>query len=110
MGPTVAKRLIFTAARLTAAQAVAIGLVDEVTAKPGETLHQSLDLAWTMAKNGPVAIRAAKEAIQRGMFADTMQQALDIERECYARVLPTEDRLEGLAAFQEGRTPQYKGK
>ena len=86
-----------------------LGIVDELT-NPGETLDTSLDLAWKIAKNGPVAIRAAKEAINKGMFAPTMQEALDIERECYGRVLPTDDRLEGLAAFQEGRAPEYKGK
>ena len=108
VGPTKAKELIFTAARLTGDEAAQIGLVDRVTS-PGETLALSLDLAWKIARNGPVAIRAAKEAINRGMFSETMQEALEIERECYAKVLPTNDRLEGLAAFQEGRTPEYRG-
>uniref|UniRef100_A0A7S3LEG1 Enoyl-CoA hydratase n=1 Tax=Amphora coffeiformis TaxID=265554 RepID=A0A7S3LEG1_9STRA len=108
IGPTKAKKLIFTAARLTGEEASEMGLVDQLT-DPGETLDQSLDLAWKIAKNGPVAIRAAKEAINKGMCASTMQEALDIERECYGKVLPTKDRLEGLVAFQEGRVPEYKG-
>ena len=43
------------------------------------------------------------------MSAPTMQAALHVEGECYARTLDTNDRLEGLAAFKEGRTPNYKG-
>lgn len=66
-------------------------------------------LAWEIAKNGPIAIRSAKEAVDTGMEALTMEDALEIERECYQRVLPTQDRLEGLAAFREGRVPSYKG-
>ena len=108
VGPTKAKELIFTAARLTGEQASEVGLVDILT-EPGDTLTTSMEFAWKMAKNGPVAIRAAKEAINRGVFASSMQEALDIERECYGRVLQTQDRLEGLAAFQESRTPEYKG-
>lgn len=108
IGPTKAKELIFTAARLTGKEAYEYGMVDHLV-EPGESLKRSLLLAWKIAKNGPVAIRAAKEAVNRGMFADSMQSALDIERECYGRVLTTEDRLEGLAAFQEGRSAEYKG-
>jgi methylglutaconyl-CoA hydratase len=66
-------------------------------------------LAWEIAKNGPVAIRAAKEAIDVGIMLPNIQDGLQIERECYQRVIPTQDRLEGLAAFQEGGTPVYKG-
>jgi methylglutaconyl-CoA hydratase len=67
-------------------------------------------MAWEIAKNGPVGIRAAKDAIDQGLEAPDMVNALFIERRCYQRTLPTEDRLEGLSAFKEGRTPEYKGK
>jgi methylglutaconyl-CoA hydratase len=66
-------------------------------------------LSYQIAKNAPIAIRAAKEAVKRGMETDSMVTALEIERECYAQTLPTKDRLEGLAAFREGREPDYKG-
>jgi enoyl-CoA hydratase/carnithine racemase len=66
-------------------------------------------LAWEIAKNGPVAVRSAKEAVDTGIEAATLEDALEIERQCYQRVIPTEDRLEGLAAFREGRPPAYKG-
>jgi enoyl-CoA hydratase/carnithine racemase len=66
-------------------------------------------LAWEIAKNGPIAIRAAKEAIDVGIKSPDIQNALQIERQCYQRVIPTQDRLEGLTAFREGRSPVYKG-
>eukprot|EP00978_Attheya_sp_CCMP212_P012324 scaffold30616_cov47-Attheya_sp.AAC.2 len=67
-------------------------------------------MAREIAQNGPLAIRAAKKAIDKGMEAATMGEALEVERSCYQSILSTEDRLEGLAAFREGRRPDYKGR
>lgn len=50
----------------------------------------------------------AKEAIIRGIQVD-LASAMAIERACYAQVLPTKDRIEGLAAFREKRQPNYTG-
>lgn len=66
-------------------------------------------IALQIAKNAPIAVRAAKEAVKRGMEEVSMHDALEVERECYARTLPTKDRQEGLAAFREGRDPHYEG-
>jgi methylglutaconyl-CoA hydratase len=57
---------------------------------------------------GPVAIQAAKAAIDRG-FEARLVEGLGIEQECYAVTLSTKDRLEGLAAFAEKRAPIYTG-
>jgi methylglutaconyl-CoA hydratase len=108
IGVPKAKELIWTGRRINGEEAYRIGLVDKVV-PPGETLTEAMNLAWEIAASGPVAIMASKEAMQRGMGATTMEEALEIERQCYAQVLPTADRLEGLAAFREGRTPNYKG-
>jgi methylglutaconyl-CoA hydratase len=108
IGVPKAKELIWTGRRISGEEAFRIGLVDKVV-PPGETLTEAMNLAWEIAASGPVAIRASKEAIQRGMAATRMEEALEIERQCYSQVLPTSDRLEGLAAFREGRTPNYKG-
>ena len=72
---------------------------------------RALEIAWQIAtKSGPIAIRASKQAIEQGLWAtSSMEQALEIERECYAKVIPTKDRLEGLAAFKEKRRPHYTG-
>lgn len=65
-------------------------------------------LARTMCTKGPVAMRMAKLAIQHGMNAD-MATGLAFEQACYAQVIPTRDRLEGLQAFKEKRPPVYRG-
>ena len=109
VGVSKAKELIWTGQRLTGDEALEIGLVDQVV-EPGLTLEAATEWAWKIAKQGPIAIRASKLAIEKGLEALTMKEALEIERQNYARVLPTEDRLEGLKAFKEQRTPEYKGK
>ena len=60
------------------------------------------------SKKGPVALRMAKMAINNGSEVD-LSSGLAIEQMCYAQVIPTQDRLEGLLAFKEKRKPVYKG-
>eukprot|EP00351_Strombidinopsis_sp_SopsisLIS2011_P002528 CAMPEP_0116888786 /NCGR_PEP_ID=MMETSP0463-20121206/23976_1 /TAXON_ID=181622 /ORGANISM="Strombidinopsis sp, Strain SopsisLIS2011" /LENGTH=70 /DNA_ID=CAMNT_0004554235 /DNA_START=621 /DNA_END=833 /DNA_ORIENTATION=+ len=69
----------------------------------------ALEMANKIGEKGPVAIKAAKQAISNGMNMD-LKSGLELESACYARILPTEDRLEGLKAFAEKRKPVYKGK
>lgn len=66
-------------------------------------------IAREIAANGPLAIRAAKASVLQGMDASTLSGAMEIERKFYQTIIPTEDRLEGLAAFREKRKPEYKG-
>lgn len=104
-----AKEMIWTGRRIDTRTAHDYGLIQHVVPE-GTTLSFAMDLAWTMAANGPIAIQAAKYAIDTGYECTTMNEALDVERIAYERVLQTEDRLEGLLAFQEKRKPQYKGR
>ena len=67
-----------------------------------------MEIALKICERGPIAIRAAKEAIN-GCEFDDLRKGLDYEGECYKKVLGTEDRLEGLRAFAEKRKPVYKG-
>lgn len=57
---------------------------------------------------GPLAIKMAKHAIDHGLEGD-LASGLDVEEDCYEKLLHTNDRLEGLAAFAEKRKPMYKG-
>lgn len=63
---------------------------------------------YLMPLQGPLAIRMAKRAIDGGIEMD-VASGLAFEDECYEQLLNTKDRLEGLAAFAERRTPNYKG-
>ena len=107
IGRARAKELIFTARRFGAAEALHYGLADRIT-ESGKALESALELAREILPNGPIALRAAKEAIDRGLDLDRVG-GLSIEEACYAKVIPTKDRLEGLAAFKETRKPKYRG-
>jgi enoyl-CoA hydratase/carnithine racemase len=107
IGRARAKDLILTARRVDAAEAERIGLVNRI-AQEGRLLETALELAQQIAENGPVAVRAAKAAIDEGC-EQPLAQGLETEARCYARVLPTADRLEALAAFAQKRKPRYEG-
>ena len=70
---------------------------------------EALALAAQIAANGPVAVRAAKRAVDQGTEAP-LEAGLAIEADCYAEVIPTQDRLEALAAFAEKRKPEFQGR
>jgi enoyl-CoA hydratase/carnithine racemase len=107
VGKSRAKDLILTGRRIDAEEAQRFGLVNRV-APEGGLREAALELARKIAGNGPVAVRAAKAAIDQG--TELPQAAgLEVEAGCYERVLPTQDRLEALAAFAEKRKPRFMG-
>ncbi|CAH0481033.1 unnamed protein product [Peronospora belbahrii] len=107
IGIAKAKELIFTSRRLNAEAAKKIGLVDYAVPE-GKAYDKALEIAREILPNGPVGIRMAKEAIMRGSEVD-IASGMAIENACYAQVIPTKDRIEGLVAFKEKRKPQYTG-
>lgn len=107
VGVAKAKELTFTARRLKSEEASAIGLVNKAV-PAGEAFNSALELAREILPNGPIAVRMAKEAIDKGSQVD-IATAMAIEQACYAQVIPTSDRIEGLNAFKEKRKPVYKG-
>jgi len=107
-GVAVAKELILTGRRIDATEALRMGLVSRVVAKAD--LRAAIDgLCADLASAGPLALTAAKQAIDAG-FGEPMNEALKIERTCYERVLVSDDRNEGLRAFAEKRRPNFRGK
>ncbi|POM72807.1 Enoyl-CoA hydratase/isomerase family [Phytophthora palmivora] len=106
-GISKAKELIFTSRRLDSEAAEKVSLVDYAVPE-GKTFDKALEIAREILPNGPVGVRMAKEAIMRGSEVD-IASGMAIENACYAQVIPTKDRIEGLVAFKEKRKPQYKG-
>lgn len=107
VGKGKAKELIFTARRISAAEALSIGLVNQVCT-PDTLMDTCRQLAADICANAPIAIEQAKYAINYGMETD-LSTGLSIESNAYWVCIPTEDRLEGLAAFREKRNPVFKG-
>ncbi|KAJ2384796.1 hypothetical protein H4S02_004645 [Coemansia sp. RSA 2611] len=110
VGASRAKALVFTARRLDARQALDAGVVNDAADGDGEPAYaRALQWAREIAGNGPVAVRMAKRAIDLAAAAPAAA-GLDVEQLCYAQVVPTQDRLEGLRAFAEKRRPVYEGR
>jgi enoyl-CoA hydratase/carnithine racemase len=108
VGKGKAKELIFTGRRVDAAEALDIGLVNKIC-EPDELLDECQKMAAMICETGPIAIEQAKYAINYGVETD-LYSGLAIESNAYWVCIPTDDRLEGLAAFKEKRKPIYKGK
>ena len=102
-----AARVIFTAARLRAQQAAELGLIDEVVAA-GSARERALDLAHGIAAHSPVGVRNAKKAMRLGFDVD-LAAGLEIEDGCWRATAFSGDRHEGVAAFNEKRTPDWPG-
>ncbi len=103
-----AKELIFTGRRVDAAEALDIRLVNKIC-EPDLLMPEAKNMAAMICECGPIAIEQAKYAINAGLETD-LHTGLSIESNAYWITIPTEDRLEGLAAFKEKRKPVYKGK
>lgn len=108
LGVSRALELILTAEQVSAQRALELGLVNRVV-PAGSALEAAFDLALRIAKNGPLGVSAAKKAV-RSAAGKTRAEAMKVEAEQYEVVLATEDRLEGLKAFSEHRSPVYEGK
>lgn len=107
MGERRAKEVILTGLPFTAAEACDWGLVNRVFPQ-AELLDAALAIARRIAGNAPISVRQAKQSISRGMQM-SLADGLAFEIECYNRMVSTEDRLEGIRAFNEKRKPQFRG-
>ena len=108
LGAPLAKEMIFTGRRVAAQEAKAVGLVNHLV-PAGQARAKALEIAATIAENGPFAVRQAKKAIAWGSETD-LETALRLAIEAYNNTVTTEDRLEGVRAFNEKRTPRFTGR
>ncbi|GAA6049487.1 hypothetical protein JCM3770_007363 [Rhodotorula araucariae] len=109
VGVSRAKDLIFRAKVLDAREALEAGVISYVSREGQSASDKAEELVMEMLQAGPLALRAAKVAIDVGAEAD-LESGLDVERLAYQTILQTEDRLEGLRAFAEKRKPVYEGR
>jgi enoyl-CoA hydratase/carnithine racemase len=100
--------MVLTAQPIDAAEAYRIGLVNKVVASDS-LAEEAQALAEQLAAKGPIALRFCKEAIIKGLDL-TLEQGLRLEADLYFLLQTTDDRMEGIRAFFEKRTPQFKGR
>lgn len=106
VGVGVAKELIFTGRVVDAAEAEAVGLVNHV--HPADEFEDRVaELAGRLADQPPIALRFAKEAIN---LTATDPAGLSFERAAGTALWGTRDKAEGIAAFREGRDPEFEGR
>jgi enoyl-CoA hydratase/carnithine racemase len=108
VGAPLAKELIFTGRRMEAAEARAVGLVNHLVPR-GQARVRAAELAATIAENGPVAVRQAKKAIAWGSETD-LETGMVLAIEAYNATVVTDDRVEGVRAFNERRKPRFQGR
>ena len=107
MGERRAKEIIMTGLPFTAQQAFEWGLINRVLPQ-AELLEATLATARRIANNAPISIKQAKQSIHRGLQM-SLADGLAFEIECYNRMVSTEDRHEGVRAFNEKRAPVFRG-
>ena len=107
VGKATAMDVILTGRFLTAAEALAAGLVSRVV-PPEHFFSEALNIAQALAAKGPIALRLAKEAVLKA-FETTLAQGLEHERKLFYMLFGTQDQKEGMRAFVEKRKPHFKG-
>jgi len=108
IGKGKALEMILTGARIPAAEALRLGIVERVV-PAGEALKAATELARTIAEKAPIALRYAKEAVVKGLGM-SLEDGLRLEGDLSTLLRTTEDRAEGAKAFLEKRTPRWTGK
>jgi enoyl-CoA hydratase/carnithine racemase len=103
-----AKELIFSGEPVDAKTALAWGLANRVVPR-AKLLEEAQKLAASIAANGPIAVRQAKKAIDRG-YDLALDTGLVLEIEAYNSAMASEDRREGINAFNEKRPPEFKNR
>ena len=108
IGKGKALEMILTGARIPAAEALRLGIVERVV-PAGDALEAATELARTIAEKAPIALRYAKEAVVKGLGM-SLEDGLRLEGDLSTLLRTTEDRVEGAKAFLEKRKPRWTGK
>jgi len=108
VGERRAKEIILTGRPFSAQDACDWGMVNRLC-PPGNLLDEVMETARRIADNAPISVRQAKHAIHYGLQMD-LASGMMLEIEAYNRMVPTEDRREGINSFNEKRKPVFKGR
>lgn len=108
VGGLFAKEMVYTGRRVPAEEAKAVGLINHLV-PAGQAAAKAREIAGTIAKNGPIAVRQAKKAVAWGSEVD-LETGMRLSIEAYNITVNTEDRLEGVRAFNERRPPEFQGR
>jgi enoyl-CoA hydratase/carnithine racemase len=108
VGERRAKEIILTGRPFSAKDACEWGMVNRLCA-PDKLRDEALETARRIADNAPISVRQAKHSIHYGLQMD-LASGMMLEIEAYNRMVPTEDRREGIASFNEKRKPVFKGR
>jgi enoyl-CoA hydratase/carnithine racemase len=100
--------MVFTGRRVPAEEAKAVGLINHLV-PAGEALAKAREIADAISQNGPIAVRQAKKAVAWGSEVD-LETGMRLSIEAYNITVNTEDRLEGVRAFNERRPPAFQGR
>ncbi len=103
-----AKEIVYTRRRLEASEGLEMGLVTR-SAPAAELQATALELAAEVCGSSPVVVREAKRLIEAS-WSEPLPRALELENEAWARVIVTEDRAEGIAAFNDKRSPRWRNR
>ncbi|MGE4219197.1 MAG: enoyl-CoA hydratase-related protein [Alphaproteobacteria bacterium] len=104
-----AKEFLLTGKPCTADEAQEWGILNKVLDDREQLMAAAIETARTIAGNAPISIRQAKKALNVATQVD-LKTGYFFEIEAYNRMVPTEDRQEGINAFNEKRKPVYKGR
>ncbi len=107
IGEKKAKELILSGKQFSAQEALEWGLVNGVFAQ-NVLLEKTLEISNVISEKAPIAVRQAKQAIHKGLQM-SLHDGMAFEIEAYNRTVKTDDRKEGIAAFNEKRKPNFKG-
>ncbi|MFY9995126.1 MAG: 2,3-dehydroadipyl-CoA hydratase PaaF [Leclercia sp.] len=108
VGKSLASKMVLTGESITARQALAAGLVSDIYPQD-LMLEYALQQAEVMARHSPLALQAAKQALRQSQEM-ALQAGLVQERQLFTLLSATEDRREGISAFLQKRTPEFKGR
>ena len=108
LGKQRAMEMILTGRRFSAEQALTWGMINAV-APQGRWLETAWDLAAEIASRAPIATRLAKQAVLAAE-RESLDQGMELERKLFEQAMATEDRIEGMNAFMQGRRPEFEGR